>query len=104
MAAELILTSHGIFGILGTLAGMWVFVEILNADHRNSRIMYSIGIASAVFMRLSFLFGGYWYVSFYGVDRDVVLDGPNPWAHEGGNRRLKSSLALPSIPGIQEMR
>ncbi|MHB1000045.1 MAG: hypothetical protein ACYC27_12435 [Armatimonadota bacterium] len=78
---EITLAFHVIFGLLGTLAGMWVFVEALNASRENRKRMFTVGLASAVFIWLSFIFGGYWYVNFYWADRDIILAGHMPRAH-----------------------
>jgi len=37
--------------------------------------------AAAVFMWLAFLIGGYWYVVFYKTDKNIILKGPWPFAH-----------------------
>jgi hypothetical protein len=37
--------------------------------------------ASAVFLWLAFMIGGYWYVVDYKADKEVILGGPWPMAH-----------------------
>ena len=79
--SESILTIHVLFGMLGTLAAMWVFVEILNVSEQNRRRMIRMSIVTAGLIWLSFLFGGYCYLFFYPADKAVILAGPQPWAH-----------------------
>ncbi|MDO8585640.1 MAG: hypothetical protein Q7T82_01235 [Armatimonadota bacterium] len=67
--------------MLGTLAAMWVFVEMLNVSERNIRRMIRMSIVTTTFIWLSFLFGGYCYVFLYPADKAVILAGPQPWAH-----------------------
>lgn len=81
MLKEMLLISHVEFGVIGILAGVWVFVEILNATDSNKiRIKYASIIVS-VMMVLSYLIGGYWYVIFYGTDKIIIKAGSWPWAH-----------------------
>jgi hypothetical protein len=81
MSAELLLVPHVTFGVLGILTGVWVFVELLNVSKSNKgRIKYA-SIAVAVFIWLSYVLGGYWYVTFYGADKAIIKAGPWPWAH-----------------------
>lgn len=81
MKAEGILAAHVMFGLVGVLAATWALVELLNANKRNHRRVFIAGLATVVFIWLSFISGGYWYVSFYSADKTVVLAGSRPWAH-----------------------
>ena len=79
---EIILMTHVLFGVACVVAGVWVFVEVLNASTANvERIKWASRIA-AVCMWLSFIAGGYWYVVHYPADKAVILKGPWPFAHE----------------------
>jgi hypothetical protein len=40
-----------------------------------------ISWGAAGFMWLAFLIGGYWYVTFYKVDKAIILKGPWQFAH-----------------------
>ncbi len=81
MAAEGIILAHAAFGVLGILAGIWLFVDILNVNENNKGRIKYMSIAVAVFILLAYLLGGYWYVAFYGDDRGIITAGPWPWAH-----------------------
>jgi len=78
---EVILMSHVLFGMLCIIAGVWVFVDVLNASEANLGRIRTLSTAVAVFMWLAYLIGGYWYVVFYGADKAVILKGPWPFAH-----------------------
>ncbi|TAN39923.1 MAG: hypothetical protein EPN24_04950, partial [Candidatus Methanoperedens sp.] len=65
MAAEGIILAHAAFGVLGILAGIWLFVDILNVNENNKGRIKYMSIAVAVFILLAYLLGGYWYVAFY---------------------------------------
>ncbi len=73
--------SHVAFGVLGILAGIWVFVEVLNVSEGNKGRIKKASIAVAVFMWLAYISAGYWYVNLYGADKAVIKAGPWPWAH-----------------------
>lgn len=79
--SDVILLAHPIFGVLGTITAIWVFVEVLNASPANAARTRGMAYAVAVFMVLAWGLGGYWYVNFYGADKAVILAGPFPLAH-----------------------
>ncbi len=79
---EWLLLLHPIFGVLGVLAALWVFVDALNvtAAPPARRIHYAAQ-AVAGLIWLSFLVGGYGYVTYYAGDQKVIQAGVWPWAH-----------------------
>ncbi|RJR47894.1 MAG: hypothetical protein C4567_00595 [Deltaproteobacteria bacterium] len=83
MPKEVFILSHAVFGTIGALAAVWVFVEALNIHQENvTRIKY-MSLVVALSVWLSYLVGGYFYVKFYGVtDKTIILAGPWPWAHK----------------------
>jgi hypothetical protein len=76
-----VMMSHVVFGVLGILFAVAVFMDTLNANERNMGRIQILSLVVAVCMILSFLIGGYWYVTFYGHDRDIIKAGQWPWAH-----------------------
>jgi predicted membrane channel-forming protein YqfA (hemolysin III family) len=81
MSKEIILMLHPTFGILGVLAAVWVFVDTLNINEGNLKRIRLVSFTAAVFIWLSFVFGGYWYVEFYASDKAIIKAGPWPMAH-----------------------
>jgi hypothetical protein len=73
--------SHVAFGVLGILLAVAVFMDVLNVNEGNAERIKKLSLAVAVFIVLSYLIGGYWYVVFYGHDRDIIKAGQWPWAH-----------------------
>jgi hypothetical protein len=69
------------FGVLGTLAALWVVVEALNASNANAGRTQAAGKLVAILMAITAFVGGYWYVRFYPPDRAMILKGPWPFAH-----------------------
>ena len=63
------------------MAALWVFVDVLNLSEANLGRIRKMSCASAIFMWLAFLIGGYWYVFSYKVDKAIILKGPWPFAH-----------------------
>jgi uncharacterized membrane protein YwaF len=79
---EMILMTHVAFGVACVVAGVWVFVETLNASAANAQRIQWVSRAAAILMWLSFVAGGYWYVVHYPADKALILKGPWPFAHE----------------------
>jgi hypothetical protein len=79
--SDIILFLHPTFGVLGIMASLWVFAETLNATEANRRRIWAGGVAVAVFLALTWAFGGYWYTHFYHTDKALIGTGPWPWAH-----------------------
>jgi hypothetical protein len=79
--SDVILLGHAAFGILGTLAALWVFVEALNAREENAARIRRSAAGVAICMCLACVLGGYWYLHFYPAEKAIVLDGPWPFAH-----------------------
>ncbi len=78
---EMILLGHVLFGVVCLVTTIWLFVDVLNADERNLTRIRWMSRASALFMWLAFVVGGFWYVVDYKADKDVILKGPWPFAH-----------------------
>lgn len=78
---EAILMTHVTFGVFALLATVWLFVETLNGGDAAMMRAGKASIAVALFLWLSYLIGGYWYVSFYAPEKAVILKGPWPFAH-----------------------
>jgi len=79
--SDIILLAHPIFGVLGIILAVWVFVEALNASPTNAARTRTMATAVAVFIVIAWVLGGYWYVNDYAADKALILAGPYPWAH-----------------------
>jgi hypothetical protein len=78
---QLTLMAHVFFGVACLVAAVWIFVDVLHASATNQARIRRMSRAAAVVMWLSFLIGGYWYVCFYNADKNIILKGPWPFAH-----------------------
>ena len=78
---EMILMTHVLFGVACIVTTVWVFVDVLNANEANLKRIRWMSRAAAVFLWLAFVAGGYWYVVDYKADKEVILKGPWPLAH-----------------------
>ncbi|PKN51907.1 MAG: hypothetical protein CVU55_09140 [Deltaproteobacteria bacterium HGW-Deltaproteobacteria-13] len=72
---------HVLFGILGILFAVALFVDVLNANEDNYKRIKKLSVAVTILIVLAFMIGGYWYVVYYGADRDIIKAGQWPWAH-----------------------
>ncbi len=78
---ELLLLLHPTFGVLGIIAAVWVFVEVLNASAANQNRIKLAALSVMFFMILAWIAGGYLYVVYYAADKALILAGPWPFAH-----------------------
>jgi hypothetical protein len=78
---DILLFLHPTFGVLGLLAAVWVFVEVLNASAANHRRLWLASLAVTGCFVLAWVLGGWYYVVFYHTDKALILQGPFPWAH-----------------------
>jgi hypothetical protein len=76
------LMSHAVFGSLLGLAGVWLFVDVLNAKEENQARIRTTGLIIAILMWLTYLLAGYLYVAHYGADKAIILKGPWAFAHD----------------------
>ena len=79
--SDILLLAHSTFGVLGTMAAAWVFVDTLNAREENAGRIRAAALVAALCMSATWIAGGYWYVHFYPLDRALILHGPWPFAH-----------------------
>jgi hypothetical protein len=80
-SSDIILLAHAAFGVTGCLAGLWVFVEALNARPGNAVRIRAAALLTAVSISAAWICGGYWYVHFYPAEKALILNGPWPFAH-----------------------
>jgi predicted membrane channel-forming protein YqfA (hemolysin III family) len=78
---ELILMAHVFFGVACLVAAVWIIVDVLHASATNQARIRRMSWAAAGVMWLAFLIGGHWYVFFYNADKNIILKGPWPFAH-----------------------
>lgn len=86
MWKELMTMPHVIFGVFGILFAVWVAVEAANSSEANQRRLKLASIGTTLFLWLSYLVGGWWYVVYYGAavsnsDKSIILAGPWKWSH-----------------------
>jgi hypothetical protein len=72
---------HVLFGVLAILFAVALFMDVVNANEKNSGRIKKLSLAVSVLIVLAFFVGGYWYVVKYGGDRDIIKAGKWPWAH-----------------------
>ena len=78
---EIILMAHVLFGVGCMTAAVWLFVDVLNAHEGNLARIRKLSWGAAFSMWVTFIVGGYWYVTSYKVDKAIILKGPWPFAH-----------------------
>jgi hypothetical protein len=78
---EIILMSHVLFGVACLVGSVWLFVDVLHVTPSNQPRIRKLSLAIGAGMWLGYLVAGYWYVTFYGADKSVILKGSWPFAH-----------------------
>jgi uncharacterized membrane protein len=86
MWKELMTMPHVVFGVFGILFAVWVAVEAANSSEANQNRLKLASIGTTLFLWLSYLTGGWWYVVHYGAavsnsDKSIILAGPWKWSH-----------------------
>ena len=81
MIIQGVMMSHVALGVLGIMCVVALFVDVLNVNEGNIERIKKLSLAIAVLIVLAYLIGGYWYVVYYGHDRDIIKAGQWPWAH-----------------------
>ncbi len=82
MSFSPLITFHIALGELTGLAALWIIVEMLekpSVSRLNRALAASLILAVAAW--LSYLVGGYYYVTSYGPVKAVIKEGPWSWAH-----------------------
>lgn len=79
--SQLILMSHVFFGIVCIVAAMWLFVDVIHVGEGNLARIRRVSLAAAASFWIAFIIGGYWYVTAYKADKETILKGPWPFAH-----------------------
>jgi hypothetical protein len=77
-----LLMSHAVLGSLLGLAGVWLFVDVLNAKEENQARIRMVSLIIAGLMWLTYLLAGYFYVVYYSADKALILKGPWTFAHD----------------------
>lgn len=78
---EIVLLGHVLFGVGCLVTTLWVFVDVLNAHEGNLARIRWMSRAAAACLWLAFVAGGFWYVVDYKPDKEIILKGPWPFAH-----------------------
>jgi hypothetical protein len=94
---DIILLAHAAFGVTGSLAALWAFVETLSAKPENALRIRTAACIAAICMAGAWTCGGYWYVQFYPAEKALILKGPWPFAH---NLFMETKEHLFFITGI----
>lgn len=83
MSFSALIPLHVALGELVALAALWMGVELLDtpSDARIKRVLAAAFIL-AISAWLSYIIGGYYYVTSYGPVKTVIKKGPWIWAHD----------------------
>lgn len=75
------LIVHVLTGLIGIIAAYTILIELLRREPVIKKVLTS-SLVSVVAYVLSWVSGGYYYLTFYGAQvKPLILKGPYPWAH-----------------------
>ena len=69
----LVMLSHAVFGVFANLALVWLYAEALNASKNNLKRVKLATYHVVVWITLTFVVGGFWYIGYYGYDKGILL-------------------------------
>lgn len=81
MDSNIVLLMHPMTGVLAILSALWVFVDTLNVSEASVTRIRNVSILCSVLIWLTYIVAGYWYVVYYGLDKEIIKSGPWPFAH-----------------------
>ena len=74
---------HLAFGEIAILSSIWIIVELINPDVKRIRRAKIAALIGVVFFFLSWISGGYYYLTEYGsVVKPMIKASASPWAHK----------------------
>lgn len=77
---ELMVGSHAFLGLLALIAGVWFFAEV-RKQQVDLRVVKFLSVSMALVVWLSWITAGWWYITYYPIDRAVITAGPMAFAH-----------------------
>jgi hypothetical protein len=73
---------HAFLGEFAVFAFFFVFVALFNPSPKHVKWIERIALLGVIFLFLSWVAGGYYYVTIYGPEvKPLIKEGPQPWAH-----------------------
>lgn len=73
---------HAFFGEFAIFAFLWVFVELFNPNEKSIERAKTAATIGVLFIFAAWLVGGISYLFFYPDVKQVILGGPEAWAHD----------------------
>jgi hypothetical protein len=81
MTREALLLIHPVFGVLGTMAALWLVVEAVRFDEAGFWRLKTAAVLAAVCFVVAWLGGGLWDEAYFDEDRNFLEKGS--WAFFG---------------------
>ena len=73
---------HAALGELGSILFLWVAIELFNPTDKRIKRAKFVALLGFIFLFLSWIIGGYYYVKFYGLDvKPLIKESSASWAH-----------------------
>ena len=82
MSAGFLVLPHVVFGVWGLFVTLWLIAEVVHISEKNLSRIKTASWVQAALIWLAFLFGGWWYYTYYNVEKEIILKGPFPQGQE----------------------
>ncbi len=77
-----LILAHAGFGAIAGIFALWLLGEMFHASEENkSRIQY-LALLMGIFTWLAYIFGGIFYMPFYGPDKDAIKKSSWDFGHK----------------------
>lgn len=100
---DLEIIAHAAFGELSALLSLWAFVEVYRGvDTDELRRLRIISMTALLSLVLAWAVGSHYYLARYAPVSEVIMAGPEPWAHVvAGGIKKHVFLFLPLLALLQ---
>ncbi len=75
---------HAIAGLLGTIAFVWVLLELKKPSPENYAMAHTVAALGVILLLFSWVMGGYYYVTVYGPQVKPLIKETLSWVHDIG--------------------
>jgi len=96
LGIELGVGIHVTFALLSAITVSGFIGMLLSGQIIKPRLIKAMGLLLPVFLVITYVSGGWWYVTYYPQDKALILKGPLPEAHEIG-METKEHIFIPGF-------
>jgi len=96
LGIELSIGVHVTFALLSAIIVSGFIGMLLSGQNIKTRLIKAMGLLLPIFLTVTYVSAGWWYVTYYPKDKALILKGPLPEAHEIG-METKEHIFIPGF-------